>query len=153
MSETQNEVYRQFRTAQDKYAYFLMAAAGAGIGLAVNQTQTATINRSKIPLAGAIICWALSFVFGCRYIGTLTSSLYSNMELLKVQAGEHPKVGRHPQVIAAASEGIRNALEKHGNRATRFGRNQFVFLVAGAVLYVVWHVWEMWLRTPHSFSS
>ena len=45
MSEDlQNEVYRQFRTAQDKYTYFLLAAAGAGIALAVNQTQGADLS-------------------------------------------------------------------------------------------------------------
>jgi hypothetical protein len=40
-SEQQIEIYRQHRTAQDKYIYFLLAAAGAAIAFAVNQTQNA----------------------------------------------------------------------------------------------------------------
>ena len=30
---------RQYRAAQDKYTYFLLAAAGAAVGLAINQTR------------------------------------------------------------------------------------------------------------------
>jgi hypothetical protein len=43
-TENLREVYRQLRMAQDKYTYFLLAAAGAAIALAVNQTQGAAIS-------------------------------------------------------------------------------------------------------------
>jgi hypothetical protein len=45
-SEQQIEIYRQHRTAQDKYGYFLLAAAGAAIAFAVNQTQGAKLAWS-----------------------------------------------------------------------------------------------------------
>jgi hypothetical protein len=38
-SDDQMEVYKQHRNAQEKYVYFLLAAAGAAIGFAVNQTK------------------------------------------------------------------------------------------------------------------
>ena len=89
----------------------------------------------------------LSFYFGCRHLAYVNSSLYSNAELLKIEAGHHPEIGTHVQLMAAASQGIRSALESNANRANRLGHMQFRFLIAGAVLYIGWHVLEMWLRT------
>ena len=147
MSEMFREVSRQLGVAQDKYTYFLLAAAGTAIGFAVNQTHDAVMSRSQIPLAGAVLCWGLSFYFGCRHLAYVNSSLYSNAELLKIEAGHHPEIGTHVQLMAAASQGIRSALESNANRANRLGHMQFRFLIAGAVLYIGWHVLEMWLRT------
>lgn len=145
-SENAREVYRQLRTTQDKYTYFLLAAAGAAIALAVNQTQDAAISWSQVPLAGAVLCWGLSF-FGCRHLEYVSSTLYANAELFKVESGAHSEVGEHPQMIAAASEGIKQALEHNSSRANRFAHSQFRLLVTGAVLYVTWHVLEMFLRS------
>src|SRR5882724_11856270 len=101
MSEEMGEVYRQSRNAQDKYIYFLLAAAAA-IALAINQTQTATLKWSQIPLAGAVFFWALSFYCGCRYLNYVSSTLYANMALLRVGAGLDVSVGTHHGMIAAA---------------------------------------------------
>jgi hypothetical protein len=146
-SEQQIEIYRQHRTAQDKYVYFLLAAVGAGIALAVNQTQGAKLAWSQIPLACAVAFWALSFFFGCRHLGYVESTLFANMGLLKVTAGEDPQIGRHPQLMAIASKGIQEAIELNSKRAGRFARWQFRSLVLGAISYLAWHVIEMWLRS------
>jgi len=146
-SDTMHEIYRQFRTAQDKCAYFLLAAAGAGIALAVNQTKGAVLAWSQAPLGGAVLRWAASFFSGCRHLAYLTSSVYSNFELLTVERGEHPEVGPHPELVAAATQGIRKALARSSKRASLYARMQFHFLVWGAILYLAWHILEMWLRS------
>lgn len=145
--ENIREVYRLLRLGQDKHVYFLLAAAGAAIGLAINQTHGAVLSKSQFPLAGAVLCWGLSFFFGSRHLDYGSSVLYSNHELLKVEGGQHPEVGGHPQLMAAASEGIRLAINDKSNRANRLGHMQFRFLIVGAVLYIGWHVLEMWLRS------
>ncbi len=145
MSETAREVYRALRQAQDKYTYFLLAAAGAAIALAVNQTQGAAMAWSQVPLAAGVLSWGLSFFFGCRHLAYVNSTLYANAELLKVESGEHPEFGGDPQMMAAASEGIRQAIESNSDRANRLGHLQFRFLIAGAVLYIAWHALEMCL--------
>ena len=144
--EMAREVYKALREAQNKYTYFLLAAAGAAIALAVNQTQGTAMAWSQIPLAAAGLSWGLSFFFGCRHLAYVNSTLYANAELLRVERGQHPEVGAHPQMMAAASEGIRRAIETNSERANRLGHLQFRFLIAGAVLYVVWHILEMYLR-------
>ncbi len=145
--DVSREVYRALREAQTRYTYFLLATAGAGIGLAVNQTQGAHLSVSQVPLGLAVLSWGLSFFFGCRHLADVASALYANAEVLRVESGENPDVGQHPQMVAAASTGIREAIEFNADRANRFGHWQFWFLVGGAVLYVAWHVLEMYLRS------
>lgn len=140
------EVFRALREAQNKYTYFLLAAAGAAIGLAVNQTRDVSVALPQVPLALAVLCWGLSFFFGCRNLAYVNSGLYANADLFRVQRGKHPLVGTDLDKILAASEGIREAVKHNSNWANRFSHRQFRFLVAGAVLYVVWHVLEMVLR-------
>ncbi len=145
-SENAREVFRAHREAQNKYTYFLLATAGAVIALAVNQTRGAALAWSQVPLAVAVLSWGLSFFVGTRHLQYVSSTLYSNADLLRVQSGQHPELGADPRVVAAASQGIRNAIEQNSERANRLGRWQFRFLVMGSVLYVVWHVLEMYLR-------
>jgi hypothetical protein len=146
MNGDMHEVYRAQRESQNRYTYFLLATAGAAIGLAVTQTRGAAIALSQVPLGCAVLCWGISFASGCRHLAYVLSNLYANMELLRVQNGTHPLAGNHPQIIEAASEGIRSALESNNEKASRWARWQFRFLVAGATLYVVWHVLDMYLR-------
>jgi hypothetical protein len=148
MSERQIAVYNQFRNAQDKHTYFILAAAGAAIAFALRETQSAALSWSQAPLAAAVLCWGSSFYCGCRHLLHMTSSLYSNFELLIVAEGLHPAAGTKPQVIAAASEGIRQGIDRHSSRAVPLGRWQFRLLILGALFYIGWHILEMWLRTP-----
>jgi len=145
--ESEREVYKALRTGQEKYNYFLLAAAGAAIGFALTQTQNTLISWSKLPLALGVLCWGISFFCGCRHAAYVNAILYANGDLLKVEDGRHPSVGMHPQMMAAASGGIRQAIEGNSERASRYAHGQFRFLVTGAVLYVVWHVLEMYLRS------
>lgn len=110
---------------------------------AVTQSQTATLTWSKLPLALAVLSWAFSFYAGCHQIRDVTNVLQQNYDLLRVQEGLHPKFPNHPQVVAVIEEAVREAADRTG----KWGARQFRFLVTGAVLYVLWHVTEMALRT------
>ena len=48
--ENHMEIYRQFRTAQDKYCYFLLAAAASGIAFAVQRTGELSLQIWMAPL-------------------------------------------------------------------------------------------------------
>jgi hypothetical protein len=141
------ELYRQYRTAQDKYIYFLLAAAGAAIALAVHQTQDAKLSLSQIPLGVAVALWGLSFFYGCRHLIYTSLVLRDNSALLDVQAGEHPMAGRDMDRIEASVKILRDIIEKHSTKASWFARLQFNSLVCGAIFYLAWHIYEMWLRT------
>ena len=146
-SDDQIEVYKQHRAAQDKYNYFLLAAAGAAVALAVNQTHGAKLTWSQIPLAAAVLLWGFSFFFGCLNLAYVTATLHTNAESIKVKSGEHPLFGRDLQAVTTASEMLRGLLETKLSRAAWYGRWQFRTLICGGVAYLGWHVYEMWLRT------
>jgi hypothetical protein len=146
--EDLREVHRQLRLSQDKYSYFLLAGAGAAVGLATNQTHGTAVAWSQIPLAIAVLCWGLSFFFGCQHLRYVSSSLYANAALLKIQSGKHPEYNTNPEIAAAATEGIRMAFESNSDNANKLGHWQFRFLIIGALFYIAWHVLEMVLRTP-----
>ncbi|MGH7812993.1 MAG: hypothetical protein ACREQI_03215 [Candidatus Binataceae bacterium] len=144
--ETERLLYSAFRDAQTRYTYFILTAAGAGIALAVNQTNSAALSWSQVPLAAAVLSWGLSFFFGCRHLGYANSTIFSNLELIKVKSGKHPEAGLNQQMVAAASAGIREAIDANSKAAMRYGTAQFRLLVAGGLLYVGWYVLEMYLR-------
>jgi hypothetical protein len=90
-----------------------------------------------------MLCWGLSCFFGVRHVEYVSSTLYANAELLTVESEGHCDTGDHPQLMAAASEGIRNGINHNAKRANSLGRSQFAFLITGAVSYIIWHVLEM----------
>jgi hypothetical protein len=150
MSEdSYHEVYRQFRTAQDKYVYFLQAAVGGGIVFALNQTHTSALSWFQIPLAFAVCFWAVGFFLGCRYIAYINSSLYSNFELLKIKEGKHPGIGANTDAAESAIAGIRDAIVGNSERQSTLAKWQFRCLAYGALSYTIWHVIEMALRCSH----
>jgi len=150
--EALHEVWKQYRSAEDKYVYFLLAVAGAGIALAVNRTAGSSISLSQLPLAAAVLSWALSFFFGCRHILYVNTILFDNYELLQIESGTYRGVEGAPPIRGIASAAIREVIEEKSKKAVRHARRQFTFLVAGAFMYVAWHVVEMSLRSLGSIT-
>lgn len=75
--ENFREIYRALRDAQNRYTYFLLAAAGGAIGFAVTQTRDASLNWTHSLLGCAGLAWGFSFYFGCRHLAYISSSLYA----------------------------------------------------------------------------
>jgi hypothetical protein len=147
MSDNQLEVYRAYRAGQEKYVYFLLAGAGAATAFAVTQTRDLPISWTQIPLAAAVLSWGISFYSGCMMVRYGLSNLFANFDLLRVQIGRHPKAGTDPAVIEAASEGILEAMQSNDTALGRWSLAQFRCLIAGAGLYLAWHILEMHQRT------
>jgi hypothetical protein len=146
-SENERMIFKTLREEQRKFTYFLLAVVGATITVVINQTQNATLTLSKIPLAIAVLLWALSFYFGCRYSQYVSSNLFANLALFRVQRGEHPELtNKSPTMIEAASKGIKEAIEDNSKYANKLYHLQFNFLIMGAFFYIIWHILEMYLR-------
>lgn len=145
-SELEVEVYRQLRASQDKFSYFFLASIGASIGFVLNQTKEMPISFTQSPLAFSLLCWGLSFYFGCLHLQYVNSNLFANFELIRVQSGKNPNVGSHQQIIGAASEGIRDAIKDNDKMISRYSTWQFRLFITGVFTYIVWHVLEMYLR-------
>ncbi|WP_022958089.1 hypothetical protein [Spongiibacter tropicus] len=146
-TEEEKEVYRALRESQGKYTYFLLAAAGTAVGFSLTQTASSALSLCQLPLAAALLFWGLSFYLSCKNLAYVNSTLFANYELLRVENGRYPELSGHPQMVQAASEGIRGAIKNNSDTANQLGHWQFRMLITGSVSYIVWHVIEMWLRT------
>lgn len=146
-TDSELEIHRALRESQNKQTYFLLAIVGAAIALAVNQTQFSSLTWSQLPLAAAVLTWSLSFFFGCRNRAYVSCGLYTNAALFEVNDGRNKLVGTNPEAIQLARQTLHEIFEDQSSKANIFANLQFRFLVAGAVLYVTWHVLEMYLRT------
>lgn len=146
-TDAEIDIHRALRESQNKHTYFLLTVVGAAIALVVNQTQGALLNWSQLPLAAAVFAWALSFFFGCRNLSYVSSGLYTNAALFEVNDGRNKLAGTNPEAIQVARETLRAIFEDQSSNANRFANLQFRTLVTGVVLYVAWHVLEMYLRT------
>ena len=140
------ELHRALRDTQHQQVYFLLGAAGAAIALAVNQTHDAALSWSQIPLGLAVISWGLSFYFGCMNRKWVAAGLHSNATLYDVHAGRNPIAGTNPAAVDYASGVLRGIFEDQSNHAKDAFDLQFKLLVSGAVLYLIWHVLQMYLR-------
>jgi hypothetical protein len=150
MADEQLEIQKQFRQQQEKYVYYVIALAVAAIGFSVLKTNGQPLRFSQIPLAMAVLSWGLSIFCGLRFLKLITSTLYANNTLFDIMEGRHPEVGNHPQLIEAASSGLRRAMEINSNRASRLVGWQNRLFYFGISCFIAWHIWEMYLVwKPH----
>lgn len=144
------EVYKASRESQNKYVYFLLAVVGAMIALVIQQTSESSIVLSQIPLAMAVLSWALSFYCGCYHIKYVNSLLYVNMEILKAENDTHPELyGKGLAHKMSAIKGMKDAFNYNSDKANSYVSWQFKLLVIGTIFYLTWHIIGMYLRTIH----
>ena len=49
--------YRQLRTSQDKYIYFMLAASASAVAYALNRAQDRPLSLNLIPWGLALLLW------------------------------------------------------------------------------------------------
>lgn len=143
----ERELFRIHREVQNRYTYFLLTAAAAALGFSLTQTQGLPLLKSQMLLLFAALSWGLSFFCGCKQLRHVTGGLYDNGQLLKVESGRHPLSKNDPQLKQMGSNFFREKFEKTSDLVARYSIWQFRLFILGSVLYMCWHVWEMWLRT------
>jgi hypothetical protein len=142
-SEPLLELHKQHTAAQDKYTYFLLAAAGAAIGFAVQKTEGMKLSWWLLPVAAAILCWGASFYYGCKNLEWVHTAIRANVTLLQLRAGIHPNQPQHPSLVPVAMSGTGQAFDKSIEKASFFAKWQFRLLVSGGVCFIVWRVAEI----------
>ena len=130
------ELYKQHRTGQDKYTYFLLAAAGAAIGFAIQKTEGLVLSWWLLPVAVATLCWVVSFYFGCKNLIWVQTTIYSNYNLLQLRRGVHPEQPPHPQLVQAAISGVEEALKINVSKTQLYATWQFGSLILGAIFFI-----------------
>jgi hypothetical protein len=146
--------------AEDKYVYFLLASASAAIFVALQRTSSVGFQESQILLGFAGVCWIGSFVAGCLNRGLKISSSKKRFWARSLA------IVRPMAYLEAREKGIDTAklpelLEMFDELATRDHaasikdhdtaracyKYQVRLLVLGGVIFVLWHLQEMWRHT------
>jgi hypothetical protein len=141
------ELYKQHRTGQDKYAYFLLAIVASAIAFTVNKTIGLKVTYADIPLGLSVIFWGLSFYFGCKYLEWCQTATFSNFNLLQLKKGVHPQQPLHPLEIEAAISGVTSALESNSSNAGKYNSFQFKCAIGGALMFLIWHAIKVYFFT------
>ena len=136
-------LHQQHSASQDKYAYFLLAAAGAGIGFAVQKTDGLPLSWSLWSVGAAVLCWGVSFYAGCKRITWVQTSLSANYMILQLQHGSHAEQPTDPERVETAIRGVSAAFNNNISCARTYSRLQFYALIAGAIFFIVWRVMVM----------
>jgi hypothetical protein len=144
MANEAGELANAHRETAIKYTYFLLATAGAAIAFALNQTHGRALSWSQVPLGAAVVCWGIGFYAGCQRVSHVAAGLVGNVRLFEIDAGH--AVGTDPTRKEVARKQVEGNLSDHNRGAVRNWYRQSRLLVAGAVMYVTWHVLEMALQ-------
>lgn len=138
-----------------KYVYFLLAAVGACIGFAITQSKSATLVFWNIPLGLAVCSWAISFFLGCVYIHK-KMNFFDHKILISVISDENRSFGNlrykpsdeYIDHQRKALENMKREVDVLNHRSNFLYKSQLFMFSLGAFFYLVWHVVEMWRRTP-----
>ncbi|ESU20212.1 hypothetical protein FEDK69T_30270 [Flavobacterium enshiense DK69] len=147
MSETRFEIQKEFRERQEKYVYYLIALSVSAIGFSIFKTDNQTLNIYQIPLAIAVICWSVSIFCGLKFLKYVISSLYNNNSYFEIINGKDPKVGNNLEKIEISIEAFKEAWKINANSMKRYFTWQGYLFYTGIILFIVWHIIEMYFRT------
>tara|TARA_B100000953_G_scaffold291694_1_gene278119 strand:+ start:655 stop:1095 length:441 start_codon:yes stop_codon:yes gene_type:complete len=145
--EQQLEVQKQFRNQQEKLTYYIIALCVTSIGFSVYKTSGSPLSYNQIPLGLAVASWGISIYCGITFLKILLTSLFANNTYYEVINGNHPETGNHPQKIEAAVKGLNNALSTNRKKAKRLSTSQDILFYSGIILFLVWHILEMYKIT------
>ena len=145
MEENQKEIQRQFRQQQEKYVYYVLALTVSAIGFGIYKTSGLPLKWSQIPLGLSVICWGISIFCGLMFIKYVISNLYANNVYFDILADRYPDIGNTPWKKEAGVEGIKRAVTSNADAAGKYFKWQDRLFYAGIVLFIVWHVLEMYL--------
>lgn len=139
------DLYKIHSEQRTKLIYYTMGIAVAAVGFAVVQTVTATLSWQLIPWSVAVLCWLASIWYGLRSLGDGLWMLRLQVQRLTALSGLHPITGVpmvdwQKDTTVKALETRLQAVAKESDKP--FNR-QRGFLIAGVVVFIVWHLWRI----------
>ncbi len=143
MSDEKFAIDAYLRGARDKYTYFLLATSASAIAFAITQTKTLTLSYSQIPLALSVIFWGISFYCGCK-CALFTQELNQDSAYMYETDGAMKDM---PETKDKVDELLSDSYSKNLDLVAKYSTKQFHYLVTGGLLFIVWHIIEMVIRT------
>lgn len=147
--EEQREIQIQFRQQQEKFVYYLIALSVSAIGFSVYKTTGQQLKWTQLPLGISVLCWGLSVFCGLRFLKYIISTLYANNDYFDIIQGRNREIENHQQKIEAATLGIKEAMNSNSTIANSYFKWQEIFFYLGIILFLMWHIIEMYKLTEN----
>jgi hypothetical protein len=143
------ELHKQYKAAQDKYIYFLLAAAASAIGFAMTQTKTEALTIFQIPLALGVFSWVVSFYSGLQCIEFATSVTYQNFNYsqFKRKLSGLTQDAKTLELAQQIELDFTNTTDLQAKKLNFYGKLQGSSLLFGAFCYIIWHILRMYNLT------
>ena len=139
------ELAKLFKTSQEKYIYFMLAAAASAIGFAMTQSKVEPLNFTHIPLGLSIALWAVSFVAGLRFLQYSGNVTFQNQNYLAFKRELRRYQGKDAaELISLFKSELNDNLDKQNKKMKLYGFLQNQSLLLGALAYIIWHGARMW---------
>jgi hypothetical protein len=148
--EEQKEIQRLFREQQQKFTYYLIALCVTAIGYSVYTTTGSPLKISMIPLGLAVISWGLSIYCGLTWLGYSLDILFAGNTYFDIIQGLDPVIGNHPKNIQYGTKILKKKMDKKSNSTGRIASWQVRLFYLGMILFIIWHVYEMYLKSTNS---
>lgn len=117
--------------SQEKYSYFLLAAAGAAIAFCLQKIDDLSLSWWMSPIVMALLCWTSSFIFGCKNIVHHQSILRTEIYIARIQETPESELARDKkrQSISNHATEMDKKLEKYAF----YTKWQFLIFITGGV--------------------
>lgn len=136
------ELQKQFKAAQEKYIYFLLAVAASAIGYAITQVKIEPFNLNHIAFGLSIFLWALSFMSGLKFIELTINSTFKNMIYLSFKR-ELRNAPNYAELVSNYKNDLYEKSEKAMKKLAFYGGLQSKSLLLGALSYISWYALMM----------
>lgn len=143
MADIKEDLIKQYREQQYKYAYYIVALCVAAIGFVTTQTLGKPLKLIQIPVGIAVVSWCTSIFLGLNYIKYQISGLYTNVQYLRIPEGTNREIGNNPHLYKFSMEVLENIIEKNSTKASKLGDWQDRCFYIGIIFFIIWHVLEM----------
>lgn len=124
---------------QERYAYFLLAAAGAAVAFAVQKTEGAVLSWWLLLVAAAALCWALSFFAGCKVVWCSQAIVSSQINIARARTD--PGLSEEQRRQSISNHWF--ALDPKLAKAAVYAKLQIQLLFAGGIFFCLWHIAEI----------
>ncbi|WP_298248399.1 hypothetical protein [uncultured Christiangramia sp.] len=141
------EVENLFRQRQEKLTYYIIALTVTSIGFSIYNTNNVPLSYTQIPLAIAIGCWGFSVFCGIQFLKYILSNLFAESSYYDIIAGHHPELGNDPEKIKNAIIGLTKATKINAERGQNYSKWHYRLFYSGIILFLLWHIIEMYKIT------
>ena len=77
------------------------------------------------------------------------STLYANNAYFNIIQGRYEEIENHPLKIEAGTSGVKQVMQTNSERTSSYLKWQERLFYSGIVLFLAWHIIEMYQVTPY----